>query len=99
MARKSSSGLLRNLTLTQWSFAAVAVAVVASMASTRDPSDGCTQHVYSAARQFELSQPSDPNVMEIMYERLGYAADLCDQGRPQQAKQILETLSAFDYRS
>jgi hypothetical protein len=60
--------------------------------AAQDDTQDCTQKVFSTARQIDQSLPSDPFAMEVLFERLSNAADLCEQGRPQQAKRILDAL-------
>lgn len=82
----------------RWPYVAIAVGAFALVIAAQDDTQGCTQKVFSMARQIDQSLPSDPSTMEVQFERLSRAADLCEQGRPQQAKRILDALY-IDYRS
>jgi hypothetical protein len=83
--------------LAKWPYVAIAIGALALVLAAQDDTQGCTQKVFSAARQIDQSLPSDPSIMEVLFERLSRAADLCEKGRPQQAKKILDTLYV-DYR-
>jgi hypothetical protein len=84
--------------VTKWPYVGIAIGAFALIVAAGDDTQGCTQRVFSAARQIDQFLPSDPLVMETMFERLSRAADLCEQGRPQQAKRILDAL-AVEYRT
>jgi hypothetical protein len=77
----------------RWPYVAMAICALALIFAAQDHSPTCRQQVFSTARQIELSLPSDPHLMEIMYERLGVAEGMCQRGQPQQAMRMLETLN------
>lgn len=85
-------------TIPKWPYLAIAIGAFALVIAAQDDTQDCTQKVFSTALQIDQSLPDDPTTMEVLFERLSRAADLCEQGRPQQAKRILDALH-FDNRS
>lgn len=84
----------QRLIAAKWPYLALGAGAVALGVAIHQDAHRCSREVVSTARTIERSAPRDPLQTQARFERLAYAADMCDRGQAELAAHVLDDLKS-----